>query len=174
MALRKSTGIADPSAPNPYTGYYVELVDKTPFKPIGGRLFCVWHYRISSQALATSTGAPPIGVLRSRVGLVFSSRIDIKQPELYPECEPAQSTSLLRPPNDDKQYVFRTIPPGIAATTKTDIFFIAPCEEDSFTPIRVVDAMAEGGTWVDVPFRVLESDLCATHVIRGPAIVTSV
>jgi hypothetical protein len=175
MALRKSSSPADPPGTSIFPGYYVEVVSKNPFKTIDGQPFCVWQYRISSAAGSATLGATQIGVFRSRLGLVFSARIDIKRPELYPECAAVQDTSILRPPNDDKQYVFKNVPLTALIPDKIDIFFIAACEEDHFTPIRLVGANAEGGAWVDVPFRVdPQSGLCATQVIRGPAILTSV
>src|SRR5215470_6313479 len=171
MALRTNISTTTSSLTNISLGYSVELVSKTPFKPIDGEPFCVWQYRISSGGSVTALEGHPIN-LRTKVGLVFSSRIDIKRPDLYPDCAAVQSTSILRPPNDDKQYVFRTVQAGILISDSIDIFLLAPCKEDSFTPIRLVGAMAEGGTWMDVPFRVdPQSDFCATQVIRGPAIV---
>src|SRR5262249_4867831 len=107
MALRKGSGPGDPSATNPFLAYYVELVGKNPFKPIDALPFCVWQYRIFFEYRFFGIAVPP--KLKIRVGLAFSSRIDIKKPELYPECEAVQSTSLLRPPNDDKQYLFKNV-----------------------------------------------------------------
>jgi hypothetical protein len=172
MALRRSSGPATPSGPNPYLGYSVEMVSKTPFKSLDGQPFSIWQYRISSGAHSPGLAASPVDVLGGRLGLVFSSRIDIKNPQLYPDAEAAQTTSVLRPPNDDKQYVFATLQPTALISNYISLSLIAPCEEDSFTAVRLVRALAEGGAWVEIPFRVgQQAALGTTQLICGPAIV---
>src|SRR5215469_2270858 len=106
MALRTKIGTADSSPTNISLVCSVELVSKTPFKTINLEPLCVWQYRISisvGNAVPSLEGHPIVS--RGRVALVFSSRIDIKRPDLYPECAAVQDTSLLRPPDGDMQYV---------------------------------------------------------------------
>ena len=176
---RKSSGPLHSSTASPYIGPYVEVISKSPFKDIDGQPFCIWQYRISWSYETSSSeelyvqGASPPSIVSVKVGLLFSARIDIKRPDLYPESSVVQDTSVQRPANDDKQYVFQNVKLDKNVSAYTDIFFIAPCEEDLFTPVRL--GAAEGGTWVEVPFRVdRKSPPCTTQVIRGPAITKAV
>ena len=168
MALRENSSTKDSSGSSFHPDYYVEVVSKLPFKDIEG--FCIWQYRIMANAALTE-----VRELMGKVGLVVSARIDIKKPELYPQCNAIHGTSVTLAPNDDRQYVYRIIDPATAISGPMDLFFIAPCEEDSYTAVCLVRALSEGGTWVTVPFRVGEdSSSCTTHVMRGPAVITPV
>jgi len=151
-------------------------MSKDPFKTLDGQPYCIWQYRISFNTGVGNVRGRGIGgiqVSRAKIGLLFSARIDIKRPELYPECEIAQGTSILQVPKEGKQYVFKNVEIVTASTgLKIDLAFIAPCEEDLFTPVRLVGAQAEGSTWVEAPFQVNEQPTaCTTQVIRAPAIV---
>src|SRR5713101_5033158 len=138
MALRKSSVPDESSAQPPNLSFVVEMIGKEPDKSIDGQLFCIWQYRVSFSSLyqtgnttyQTGNTADWPFVVVGGVALVFSSRLDIKNPDLYPECEIVQGISVLRPANDDKQYVSKPVQPGTVASGKVDIYFIAPCEED--------------------------------------------
>src|SRR5215468_4003734 len=96
--------------------YRIEVLSKTPFQDIRGESYCVWCYRLSW------TGHPD--KLESRVGLVFSSKIDIKDPKVYPDLQTIQGTEVAKDEGDDKQYVFRDIDPS--SITHVDFCFLAP------------------------------------------------
>jgi hypothetical protein len=178
MALRRINDLADPPTTNNYPTCYVEVLSKNPFKSIDGQPYCIWQYRIT---VTPRTGGVrnlregEVGVYgppSARVGLAFSARVDIKRPELYPECAEAQGTSILQIPAESKQYVFKNIQVQSVTSAGIDITFIAPCEEDLFTPVRVVGAQANGTGWIEVPFQVSAQSIpCITQTIRGPAIV---
>ena len=186
MALRKTNSTSE-TAPTSI-GYYIEVVTKTPFKSISNQPFCVWQYRIRfllatqpstnyleglrDQKILTSD-APP-HTISVRVGLEFSSRIDIKLPALYPECQPVQGTSVSRATTGTSQYVWQQLQVQRTAPDHIDLFFIAPCEEDLFTPVHLAFSPAEGAPWIDFPFQVAgQSSPCRTQVLRGPAIVAA-
>jgi hypothetical protein len=184
MALRRTNSTSE-TAPTTI-GYYIEVVTKTPFESISNQPFCVWQYRIRvllatqpstnylegvrDQKILTSD-APP-HTISVKVGLEFSSRIDIKLPALYPECQPVQGTSVSRATTGTSQYVWQQLQVQRTAPDHIDLFFIAPCEEDLFTPVHLVFSPSEGAAWIDFPFQVTgQANPCRTQVIRGPAIV---
>ena len=183
MALRRTHNALETSTPG--VAYYVDVITKTPFKSIDNESFCIWQYRIrfvlGTQLSMNNFGevggqlsdGPP-HTFSVKVGLEFSSRIDIKLPALYPECQPVQGTSVLRGPTGSSQYVWQQLQVQRTVPDHIDLFFIAPCEEDPFTPIHLVSSPSEGAPWTNFPFQVTgQADPCATQVIRGPAIVVS-
>jgi hypothetical protein len=173
MALRKTHSPSDASPTGSVVGYYVDVVSKTPYRSISDRLFCVWQYRI--RATSDSLSSPAIDTSRAigsvKIGLTFPSAIDIKQPELYPDCEVVQGVSVVRAQSDATQYVW--VAPGGATSDHIDLFFLAPCEENPSTPVHLV-FFARGSTWIEIPFTVPgQSTPAATQNIRGPAIAVA-
>lgn len=145
------------------TNFFVEVLSKTPYRDISGGQYCIWCYRIS-----WNTPAPE---LKPRVGLIFSSRIDIKDPTNYPDIPTIQSTRVAKIPGDDKQYVFQDITPS-KASGKLDLCFLAPCAEDSFAPVILGTVIPEAGQWVFLPYRTeTEGPVSLTHTILAPSVV---
>jgi hypothetical protein len=144
------------------TNLLVQLVSKITLQDIDGIPYCVWGYRISWTVLAPE--------LKGRIGLIFSSRLDIKDPASYPGVQAIQGTRVLKVTGDDKQYVFQDVDPS--KTLIVDLFFLAPCAEDSFTPVLLGTEIPESGHWQFLQFQTeVGVPSGQTQTIRGPAFV---
>jgi hypothetical protein len=100
--------------------------------------------------------------------LIFSSRLDIKDPASYPSVQAIQTTQVLNLVDDRKQYVFQDIKAKISIV---DLLFLAPCAEDSLTPISLGTEAREGGRWLLLPFRTEGGAVGQTQAVRRPAFV---
>jgi hypothetical protein len=145
--------------------YRIEFMNKTPFQGILGTPFCIWCYRLSW------TGNPD--ELENRVALAFSSKVDIRDPMVYPTVQVIQGTTLAKGERIDQQYVIRERTAGTAK--RVTFCFLAPCAEDTFTPLRLATAPSASTDWTFVPFTIDDDGPPAlSQVIRGPAIAISV
>jgi hypothetical protein len=109
----------------------VKILNKTPFRQIGGKSYCIWCCRLSSW-----TGQPT-GLTRN-IGLVFSSRVDVKNPTDYPDVPQVQDTTLVTNPDQETQYLYKELPP--AAT-------LPRCAEDLFTALRLITGGPDLDEW---------------------------
>lgn len=140
----------------------VQLVSKIVLQEIDGTPYCVWGYRISWTVLSSE--------LKGRIGLIFSSRLDIKDPASYPGVQYIQGTHVHKVTGDDRQYVFQDIEQ--TKVSVVDLFFLAPCAEDSFTPVLLGTEIPESGNWQFLPFHTEVGEPNGqTQTIRGPAFV---
>src|SRR5689334_4821227 len=122
MALRRTAqAFEDTPTDNPVVPY-VELVGKNAFRSIDGHPFSIWQYRLRGSAGSQPrptyyeySSDDPRSVLTARIGLAFPSQLDIKTPELYPECQVVQGTTILQPAGNAAQYVFRRVDAGGSA-----------------------------------------------------------
>jgi hypothetical protein len=134
-------------------------LDKVPFRQINGKPYCVWSYRLSWSAAPAD--------LKRYAGLLFSSRIDIKDPAAFADVPEVQGTNLIDDPSQDTQILYKEILP--AGATQVDLSFIAPCAEDSFTALRVVSASTSLHDWKPLVFSVdTQGSAAQTQTVSGP------
>jgi hypothetical protein len=136
----------------------VNFKGKVPFQTIAGHAFCLWHYEIT-RGKSAATG---------EFGLGFSKLLNIQDPTQFPTAPELKGTRLEKPTDGSNQFVFAS--PSNKPPKKLSVHFVAPCAEDSFTPITLV-CIDENGDRHSPAFRVgSESRENTTQVTRGPAV----
>lgn len=138
----------------------LEFLNKVPFRQIDGKPYCIWSYRLSWSKHPSD--------LKRYVGLLYSSRIDIKNPTAFADVPQVQGTTLVANPAEDTQTLYKDI--LAAGATQVDLSFIAPCAEDSFTALRVVSASASLDDWKPLTFSVeAQGSASQTQTVSGPS-----
>jgi hypothetical protein len=152
--------------------FYLQFTSATPFRTLDGIPNAIWTYTLSWSEPA-SLGAflgisgTNIGV---RLGLEFSRRIKIQAPTTFPDIQPIQATKVEKPIQGDVQYVYREFQ---GAPESPVVFsFIAPSEQDTFCPVKLVHKLAVNLPWDALAFKIFEGgDIAFQQVISGPAVV---
>ena len=135
----------------------VSFKNKIPLKEIADHSYCLWHYEIIQNR--------PVGQL----SLGFSRLVDILDPVQFATIPELIGTRLDKPADGSNQYV-NAVP--AEHPNKVSVYFVAPCAEDSFTPVTLV-LIDENGNQQSPAFRVIPESLeNTTQVTRGPAIAS--
>jgi hypothetical protein len=120
---------------------------------------CLWQYQVQLDPLDAGAGM---------IGLGFSSKIDIKDPRSASDI-PQLGTMTLSKSGDATQFVLRDVSQAVDGVL--DIYLVAPCPSDNFTPITLVTLALPVGVPAVLPFRLsTEGTTNSTQVIAGPAI----
>ena len=145
------------------THLQLTLLNKQPFRQIGGESYCLWSYSLSWSG-------HPSG-LKRYAGLLCSSRIPIKDPAAFADVPEVQGTTLVIDSSQGTQTLYKEIPPaGTTGVTEIELSFIAPCAEDSFTAVRVVSASASLDDWHPLTFTLdPQGPAAQTQTMRGPS-----
>ena len=140
--------------------YQLAVTSKLPFGTIGGLTYSTWAYRLTWAAHPDD--------LQSHVGLILSTRIDVKDPADYPGVPQMAGMSRSVHADEGTQYLYRTIDPKKGRSA--DLYLIAPSAEDSFTPLKVATADADTTDWQSLSFTVDPAAPPApTQMMRGPS-----
>jgi len=106
-----------------------------------------------------------------RLALIFSSRINIRDPkDFLHEISEIQNTQIEKPDTGDIQYVYRDIQGRVGNTL---VFcFVAPSALDTFTPVRLSQQSPLSAPWTELPLKVSQEGVPSLQqVISGPAVV---
>jgi hypothetical protein len=170
---------------------HVTFKSKAPFQDIDGEAFCLWQYEMTLDqptsegvvagfdglvshlglSIPGAAGGTETTTTVGEVGLGFSNLLDIKDPSQYPNVKELDGTRLAKPANSDGvQFVYIGVPKSDTATL--NIYLVAPCAENPFTPITLISVNSQGRR-LTPPFvagpRTLEN---TAQVTIGPAEVS--
>jgi hypothetical protein len=156
------------------TEFLLQLSDTSPFRELDGMAYAIWTYELSwsdthSWGLLLSRQSQD---LSGDVGIVFSRKLDIRNPSEFPEVADIQSTLVDRPEasQSDTLRVYRQFesPPD----SPIIFAFIAPAARDTFCPVMVVFRDQSVAPWTEVPFATdTDSDPAQAQIITGPVFV---
>jgi hypothetical protein len=114
----------------------------THFRILDGVPYAIWSYALSFPPVPSRPPTWPgpsflgeVGGSGVRAGLEFSHRVNIRDPDKFPDVAQIQATKLDRPEAGDVQVVYQvfdSVPPDPIVFN-----FIAPQELDTFCPVTV-------------------------------------
>jgi hypothetical protein len=153
--------------------YSLQLIGVTPFTVIDNIPYAIWSYRLDWSApanwLSGLSSAANVNIEPERLALELSRRIPILDPSQYPKVYEIQSTRLEKPAAGDVQFVYREFqaPP----VGPVSYCFVAPAEQDTFCPVRLLHRSAAQSVWDALPFKVNTAGPDALQqVTTGPSV----
>ena len=120
--------------------YFLSLSSAVPLRAIDGVPHSIWTYTLMWPERLSRRGLIDPG---PRLAVVFSSRINIRDPKALPDVPEIQDTQLEKPGGGDIQYVCRDIQGRVGNTIA--LCFVAPSAVDTFTPRKACSAIVTVG-----------------------------
>jgi hypothetical protein len=153
--------------------FFLEFTSATPFQTIDGVANAIWTYSLQwpqSTTFRALLHAQATKLQNARIGLEFSQRLNIQDPTKFPDQPQIQGTLIEKPPHGDVQYVYREFHASPAAPIVFS--FVAPSQQDTFCPVKLVGKESTAVQWVDLSFKSSTDGVVAfQQIMVGPAIV---
>jgi hypothetical protein len=140
----------------------VGFKQKLPFRRIAGRDYCLWRYDVTPDPAADI----------AQLALGFSGLLDIRDPTDFPDVAVLTGTRLEKSLTGGNQFIFVTPLPEHLDTLS--VHLIAPCAEDSFTPIIVATIDGNGQRHSPVFRASPEAPDNTVQIVLGPSAASPV